>query len=277
MAGVGFLQSLWEKPVWEGVWPYLNPLNSVCVCSSTASMEWNVPRKYGPHGELFFFLVQMEPATVPGSETFSPFFNADSRTPFFAADVLKECALAALHVIAEAGRDGKIGCRAPGLGDEWKMGCPKSPMWESEGAARSEEESVSSSGSREGNVSNEALHVISLHGPGDKISLFFKDWELANVTLSCHMALDMLCQDMRLGRRVLPRGGHGMSAVCSPWTGCDNKGIVVRGNKKWKGCVAGPCGLSGPVGILPFNVCSVHLVPFFGMCALFQMCLCVCA
>ena len=28
-----------------------------------------------------------EPATVLGSETFSPFFNADIRTPLFSADV----------------------------------------------------------------------------------------------------------------------------------------------------------------------------------------------
>ena len=33
-------------------------------------------------------------------------------------------------------------------------------------------------------------------GPGDNISLFLKDWELAKVALSCHMALDMLCQEM---------------------------------------------------------------------------------
>ena len=77
-----------------------------------------------------------------------------------------------------------------------RLGCPKSPMWESEGEARSEDEDVSSSGSREGNVCNEALHVIGLYGPGGKVSLFLKDWELARVALSCHMALDMLCQEM---------------------------------------------------------------------------------
>ena len=41
------------------------------VCLRTASMEWNVPVKYGPQGELFFFLIRKEPATVPGSETFT--------------------------------------------------------------------------------------------------------------------------------------------------------------------------------------------------------------
>ena len=50
--GTGFLQVLWEKPIWEGVWPYLDPWDSVCL--RTASMEWDVPGKYGPHGELFF-------------------------------------------------------------------------------------------------------------------------------------------------------------------------------------------------------------------------------
>ena len=55
---------------------------------------------------------------------------------------------------------------------------------------------VSSSGSPEGNVCNDALHVIGLCGPGDKIFLFLQDWELAKVALSCHMALDMLCQEM---------------------------------------------------------------------------------
>ena len=69
-------------------------------------------------------------------------------------------------------------------------------MWKSEGEAWSEDASVSSSGSRGGNVCNDALHVIGLHGLGGKISVFLKDWELAKVALSCHMALDMLCQEV---------------------------------------------------------------------------------
>ena len=80
MAGVGILQRLWEKPIWKGVWPYLDPMDTVCL--RTASMEWNVPGKYGPHGELFFFLIQKEPASMPGRETVSPFLNADIHTPF---------------------------------------------------------------------------------------------------------------------------------------------------------------------------------------------------
>ena len=130
-------------------------MESVCVfthsihgmeCAREVRAAWRA---------LFFFLIQKEPATVLGSETFSTI-----RSPLFSADVLKKCAFIALHVIAEEGRDAEVGCRAPGLGDDWKMGCPESPMWESVGELRSEDESVSSSGSREGNVCNEALHVV---------------------------------------------------------------------------------------------------------------------
>ena len=74
MACAGFLRSLWEKPIWEGFWPFLDPIDSVCL--RTASVEWNVPGNYGPHGDLFFFLIKKELASVPSSETFSPFFAA---------------------------------------------------------------------------------------------------------------------------------------------------------------------------------------------------------
>ena len=50
--------------------------------------------------------------------------------------------------------------------------------------------------SRENNVCNGALHVIGLCGRGDMVSLFLKDWELAWVALSCHIALVLLCQEM---------------------------------------------------------------------------------
>ena len=75
-------------------------------------------------------------------------------------------------------------------------GCPKSPMWESEGEAWSEDESASSSGSREGNMCNNALHVIGCMGLLTRSLFPCRDWELAKVALTCHMALGMLCQEM---------------------------------------------------------------------------------
>ena len=55
---------------------------------------------------------------------------------------------------------------------------------------------MSSTASRKGNKCDGALHVIELHGPSGKISLFPQDWESAKVPLSCYMALDMLCQEI---------------------------------------------------------------------------------
>ena len=126
-----------------------------------------MPGKYGPHGEFFFFLIQSRQRCRAVRHS-ALFFDADIRTLLCSADVLEQCALLALRTIAEEGRDGD-GCHGPGLGDEWNMGCPKSPMWQSEGEAWSEDESVSSSGSREDNVGNDALHVIGLYGSGDQI------------------------------------------------------------------------------------------------------------
>ena len=84
----------------------------------------------------------------------------------------------------------------PWLGRRVENGLPKDSNVESDCELWSEDESVSSSGSREGNVCK-AWHLIGLYGTGDKISLFLRDWGLTKVALSCHMALDMLCQEMQ--------------------------------------------------------------------------------
>ena len=76
-----------------------------------------------------------------------------------------------MHLIAVEGSLKSSGCRTPDLGDMWRYGCPKSPKWESEDEAWSEDASVPSSFSRENNVCNGALHVIRLYGSGDKVSL----------------------------------------------------------------------------------------------------------
>ena len=154
-----------------------------------------MPGMYGPHGELFFFLIQKEQATAPNNETFSLFINLGIRFPCFAADVLKKCALIALHAMADEGRGGD-GFQVPELGEGWKMGCQNSPMWEMKAKLGRKTKVCLQVALVKRNVCNDALHVIGLHGSGDKISLFLQDWELAKVALSCHMALDMLCQEM---------------------------------------------------------------------------------
>ena len=46
--GLCVVPELWSEPSWEEVWPVLVPWG-------TASTPWDVSRKYGPHGEVFFF------------------------------------------------------------------------------------------------------------------------------------------------------------------------------------------------------------------------------
>ena len=100
MAALDFFRSLWEKPIWEGVWPCLGPMDSVCL--RAGSMAWNVPGKHGPHGELFFFLIQKKQAIVPNSEAFNSFIGdgfqvgeSESSEDYQAGNANKN----ALHVI----------------------------------------------------------------------------------------------------------------------------------------------------------------------------------
>ena len=123
----------------------------------TTSSQWNVPGRYGPYGELFFFLLQKEPMVIRELVRFGPSIPVEA---------VKACAMVGLHMMAEEN------------------------SWRSDSGS-----SVSASESCEDSVGNDALHVIGLHGPGDNISLFLQDCgEVAKVAPSCHMALDMLCQ-----------------------------------------------------------------------------------
>ena len=82
MAGVLLLSKCVRKADLGGAFgpTWTQRIDSLCL--RTASMEWNVPGTHGPHGELLFFLIQKEPATVPGSETFSPSLMLTSAPPF---------------------------------------------------------------------------------------------------------------------------------------------------------------------------------------------------
>ena len=81
---------MWKKLLCERVWPYLDPWDSVRL--RTASTHWNVSVKYGPHGELFFFLLKKKPMVLSELVEFGPCFSADT---------VKACALIGLHMMAE--------------------------------------------------------------------------------------------------------------------------------------------------------------------------------
>ena len=131
---------LWNRglmlPLWEELlWPFLDAWDSVRL--RTASTQWNVPERYGPYGELFFFLLKKEPRVL--------------------SEKVKACALIGLHMMAEEN------------------------AWRSDSGS-----SKSSHGSCEGNVGNDALHIIGLHGSSDTVSLFLQDCDVAKVALTCH-------------------------------------------------------------------------------------------
>ena len=120
-----------------------------------------------------------------------------SAPPFFSADVLKECALIALHLIAEEGRDGENGCHAPGLVRRLESGAAQRVQCERVKANLGRKTKVCLLVALE-KAMRATMRCTSsgCKGLGGRICLFLKDWELGKVALSCHMALDKLCQEM---------------------------------------------------------------------------------
>ena len=143
--------------LWKDVlWPSLDAWDSVRL--RTTSTQWNVPGWYGPCGEFFSIFLTEEPLVLRELVRVEPSIPIEA---------VEACALVGLHMMAEE--------------DSRRMDSGSS---------------FSSSSSSENNVVNGALFVIGLHGSGDAIALFLQDWEVAKVVLNCHIALDMLCQEL---------------------------------------------------------------------------------
>ena len=60
-----------------------------------------------------------------------------------------------------------------------------------------------------------ALEVTGQDWSSEVVSLFLEDWELARVALSCHMALDLLCQEMRDACQDRSKLLGSQSSLCS--------------------------------------------------------------
>ena len=67
--------------------------------------------------------------------------------------------------------------------------------WDGHVGSWTESEGTSSFGQCERNVESLALNVVERDWSGEHISFFLKDFILARVALSCHNALDLLCQE----------------------------------------------------------------------------------
>ena len=188
----GMLSKIWERPFWEGDWPYLDPWDS--VCSRKASTHWNVPGKYGTHGELFFFLIKKEPVVAS---------NEVLPKPIVSAETLKACALIGLHLLAAEGEDGSSGSQSRDSRDLWRYGCPKKKL---AGVAML----------RHGQEAKALLH------------LNISSWKTENLlVLALRGAQSLriiLVPCVRSAKEVLWRNCHSSKAFFSPWTDCDNKG-----------------------------------------------------
>ena len=152
-----------------------------------SSSYWNVPGKCGPHSELFLFLIRKEPVALTKAVPFQPFVSAET---------LVACALIGLHLLAAEYEIVASGSQSPDLGDMWRYGCPRSPDWDGNVQSWTESKGTSSHEQRERNVESLAPNVMGQDQSGEKMSLFLEDWELGRVALSCHIALDMLCQEL---------------------------------------------------------------------------------
>ena len=103
----GMVPEMWNKPSWERVWPYLDPRDSVRL--RTASTHWNVPGKYGPHGE---------PMLLSELVDFGPCVSAET---------VKACALIGLYMMAEAHALRSHSDCSRDLGEMWRYRLPKKP------------------------------------------------------------------------------------------------------------------------------------------------------
>ena len=140
---------MWKKPLWERVWPYLDPWDSVRL--RTASTHWNVPKKYGPHGELSSF------SSLKSRWSSVSWSNSGSVSQ---PKTVKACALIGLHMVAEENALLSDSDSSPDLGDMWRYGFPKSPVWGSNGVEWAGNEDASSLEYHEHNVDNLAIEVV---------------------------------------------------------------------------------------------------------------------
>ena len=104
----------------------------------------------------------------------------------------------------------------------------------------------------EHNVDDLAIEVVGQNWTSEVSSLFLEDWEVGRVASSCHLSMDLLCQEMRDVCKVssepldYPRSFYSecqrsslvelsrQQSFFSPWSGCDIKKIkfLVRDLKE---------------------------------------------
>ena len=114
------------------------------------------------------------------------------------------CALVDLHMIAEQATSSSCNGLSPKLRGMSRLGGSRNPFWKGD------------EGSWTGNecTSYYTREVIGQDWSSQVVSLFLEDWELARVAVCCHMALDLLCKEMKAHC-------HGVHSIrkTHPWEG----------------------------------------------------------
>ena len=77
------------------------------------------------------------------------------------------------------------------------MAAQKNSVWRSSGVDLAGYEDASSLEWYEHNVGNLAIEVVGQNCSSEALSLFLENWEVGRVALSCHLSMDLVCQEMR--------------------------------------------------------------------------------
>ena len=83
------------------------------------------------------------------------------------------------------------------------------------------------------NNESRAIEVIGQDLSSEVMALFLEDWELERVALSCHMTMDLLCQEMRV---ACWDSSESLGSLCSLCTQCQEGFSCgrVRGLDAWE-------------------------------------------
>ena len=169
--------------MWEKVWPYADPWDSVRL--RTASTHWNVPGKHGPYGELFFLLINKK-LYVVSNEVLPVRLSLRKRS--------KRVRWLDCTCRRQTTKQEQVVVSLRTLETCENMGVQKSPIWSSPCSP-----SVTSGDDEEYGHNNEcrAIEFVGQDWSSEVVAPFLEVWELGRVAVSCHIATDLLCQQLR--------------------------------------------------------------------------------
>ena len=127
---------------------------------------------------------------------------------------MKACALIGLYMMAEESAFRSDSDFSP-IRRHVEVWLPKNLVWSSGGDHWAGSEGTSSLEHYEHNVDNLDLEVVGQNWSSEVVSLFLEDCAVGRVALSSHMAMDLLCQEMRDVCWVTSKSRSSPLSLCS--------------------------------------------------------------